>query len=914
MSENKNINPQENIKLMQAYKNEKLVSLMSQISAEKVRAAALREAIRAKSLELAELLVEAQKNAVENKEEQISVPEKVDEVVSQVEETKASKNAHTAEVEEIEIAVETSPEPAPETPKQKEKQGIQEVVKQAEKPTVEKKKAKPSTSAPEKHKAKGELSTPTAETNAVVEVSRTATSKPNVWLISYSDGTSRESYIPPEKPKKTETTRVFPGGYDARGSRPTGGFRPQNGPSGRPPVGGAGRPMGGSGLAIPPQFPPKPSAQKGKSGGKQNENSKRFDDKTASKYTLVKRGYIVDESRTLTDDEDPRWRTLKGGKQRGRQNSNAIIIEHAIITTDPVPIKVLSEKIGKTGAEIMRTLLLLGIMKNINGSIDFETAELVTAELSKDYPITLEFRPETTYENELDARSAEYDEKNADKLVGRPPVVTIMGHVDHGKTSLLDYIRSANVTGGEAGGITQHIGAYTISLKGNPITFLDTPGHEAFTSMRARGAQVTDIAILVVAADDGIMPQTIEAINHAKQAGVPIIVACNKIDKIGANPDRVLKQLTDYDLLPEEWGGETPVIKVSAKTGDGVETLLENILTVAEINELRAIAARPARGTIIEAKMDKGLGKTATVLVQSGTLKCGDDIIAGTSTGRVKIMIDDKGKQVRKAGPSIPVSVTGWDDLPEAGDILDVVESDRFARALAEERKLLRSSKKGSEESSVNLEDLFDKISKGELKCVNLIIKADVQGSLEAVKQSLAKLGNDEVNIDIVHGGVGAINESDVSLADTAHAIIIGFNVRPDANAKLLAVQKKIDIRFYNIIYKAIEDIQAAVTGMLAPKFKEVVLGTAEVRELFKISGVGTIAGCHVTDGKIVRGVKARLIRNGKVEVDTEISSLRHEKEDVKEIAKNFDCGIMLYNYNDIKSGDIIEAYKMEQI
>ena len=432
--------------------------------------------------------------------------------------------------------------------------------------------------------------------------------------------------------------------------------------------------------------------------------------------------------------------------------------------------------------------------------------------------------------------------------------------------------------------------------------------------MRARGAQATDIAILVVAADDGIMPQTIEAINHARQANVPIIVACNKIDKVSANPDRVLNQLTEHGLLPEIWGGETPVVNVSAKVGTGVEELLENVLILAEIRELKANPKLTARGTIIEARMDKGLGKIATVLVQSGTLSCGDDMIAGTATGRVKVMIDDKGKQVKKAGPSTPVSVTGWDELPEAGDIMDVVESDRFARDLSAERKLKLATKKDDSSGAVNLDDLFDKISKGELKTVKLIIKADVQGSLEAVKQSLGKLGNEEVNIEIIHGGVGAINESDVSLADTAKAIIIGFNVRPDANAKSLAAQKKIDIRFYNVIYKAIEDIEAAVKGLLAPKYREVVLGQADVREIFKISGVGTIAGCHCTDGKILRNARARLIRNGKVEVDTEIASLRHGKDDVKEIARNYDCGIMLLNYPDVKVDDVIEAYQLEQI
>lgn len=906
MAENKTTNPQDNIKLLQSYKGEKYASLMQQISREKSRAVVLKESIKAKMAQLRELALE--KERAEAVAEEVEVKPEVKEVKAEelkaevVEAPKAGeKPVEVAEPKKAESVVE---KPAPEVKPVKAEKVNKPAQKKEEKPAEGKKDGKPAQ--------------PKKQSSQPAEIERIATGKPNVWLIKYSDGTQREQYIPPEKPKKTET-RVFPGGYDTRAPR---GPRPQG-----QQVGGAGAPdkrpnaprpnqqVGSNNVSLQnaaQQFPPKQN-QRNNKGGKTNDGSKKFTETGANKYQLMKRGYIVDETRAMTDDEDFKWRGHKSGnKQKGQSAQNAIVIEHAVITTDPVPIKVLSEKIGKTGAEIISTLFLLGIIKNINGSIDFETAELVTAELSKDHPITLELRPESTYEDELIAMR----EKQAAQggLVTRPPVVCIMGHVDHGKTSLLDYIRKSNVTGGEAGGITQHIGAYTISLNGNPITFLDTPGHEAFTTMRARGAQATDIAILVVAADDGIMPQTIEAINHARQANVPIIVACNKIDKVSANPDRVLNQLTEHGLLPEIWGGETPVVNVSAKVGTGVEELLENVLILAEIRELKANPKLTARGTIIEARMDKGLGKIATVLVQSGTLSCGDDMIAGTATGRVKVMIDDKGKQVKKAGPSTPVSVTGWDELPEAGDIMDVVESDRFARDLSAERKLKLATKKDDSSGAVNLDDLFDKISKGELKTVKLIIKADVQGSLEAVKQSLGKLGNEEVNIEIIHGGVGAINESDVSLADTAKAIIIGFNVRPDANAKSLAAQKKIDIRFYNVIYKAIEDIEAAVKGLLAPKYREVVLGQADVREIFKISGVGTIAGCHCTDGKILRNARARLIRNGKVEVDTEIASLRHGKDDVKEIARNYDCGIMLLNYPDVKVDDVIEAYQLEQI
>ena len=894
MAENKTTTPKDNIILLQSYKGEKFASLMQQISQEKNRALVLKSSIKAKIVQMNEIIYEQERALEIAKDAETAKTDHIVDVDSTNNDAFVSDAQESVVVEQEEIKEAVSEKKVDKTEEQPKK--AEKEVKQAKK------------------EEKSEKASQNKKTSQPVEIERVATGKQNVWLIKYSDGSEREQYIPPEKPKKTET-RVFPGGYDTRApktGRPQGqnvqaGGQKPNGPRTNQQVGQNNVSLQNAAQ----QFPPKQNQQRGK-GGKTNDGSKKLTEAGASKYQLMKRGYIVDETRAMTDDEDFKWRGHKSGnKQKGQSQQNAIIIDHAIITTDPVPIKVLSEKIGKTGAEIISTLFLLGIIKNINGSIDFETAELVTAELSKDHPITLEYRPETTHEDELTAiREKQIAEGG---LITRPPVVCIMGHVDHGKTSLLDYIRKSNVTGGEAGGITQHIGAYTISLKGSPITFLDTPGHEAFTTMRARGAQATDIAILVVAADDGIMPQTIEAINHARQANVPIIVACNKIDKVSANPDRVLNQLTEHGLLPEEWGGETPVVKVSAKTGEGIESLLENVLILAEIKELKANPNLKARGTIIEARMDKGLGKIATVLVQSGTLCCGDDMIAGTATGRVKVMIDDKGKQVKKAGPSIPVSVTGWDELPEAGDIMDVVESDRFARELAQERKL-KLAKKDDTNESVNLDDLFDKISKGELKTVKLIIKADVQGSLEAVKQSLGKLGNEEVNIEIIHGGVGAINESDVSLADTAKAIIIGFNVRPDANAKSLASQRKIDIRFYNIIYKAIEDIEAAVKGMLAPKYKEVVLGSADVREIFKISGVGTIAGCHCTDGKILRSARARLIRNGKVEADTEIASLRHGKDDVKEIARNFDCGIMLLNYPDVKVGDVIEAYQLEQI
>lgn len=896
MSEIKKDNAQEAVKQLGQYKVGQFAQLKNFVAEQKSRVAAL----------MATAVVRRDALALKEDEERKAREAEEENVVRTSEPPVVEQQPAAIEKPTEEVAAPAQPavvaEPEPEKGKEPEQPVIAEEVKPAPEPAPEKAE-KPAPAAP-----KAEEKAAPAKPAAPV---RQATSNPAIQSEILPNGEIRRIYIPPTPVKKGVTTRVFEGGYNSgRGPRPqgTGAPRPQGGSFPRRDG------LSASGLAEAARnAPPTKPAQKGGKQGSQKSGGQRDGDRgTMNKRALLKRGFIVDDKYGNMGDEDARVRVYKGGKNKNSAGGSVSFVEHAVITSDPVPIKVLSEKTGIGASEIISNLFKLGIIKTINESIDFETAELIVGEITKNNPITLELKAETTFEEALSAKLV-IDDEDVTKLVPRPPVVTIMGHVDHGKTSLLDYIRKANVAGGEAGGITQHIGAYTISLKGSPITFLDTPGHEAFTSMRARGAQVTDIAVLVVAADDGIMPQTIEAINHARQAEVPIIVAVNKIDKTGANPDQVLHQLTEQGVLPEEWGGETPVVRVSAKTGEGVESLLENILIMAEMRELKANPDRPARGTIIEARLDKGIGKVATILVQTGTLRIGDNVVAGISTGKIRAMIDDKGKQVRKAGPSTPVSVTGWDEVPEAGDIIDVVADEKFARELAEERKL-RLATKGDDSGSVSLNDLFDKIKKGELKSVKLIIKADVQGSLEAVKQSLSKLGNDEVDIDIVHGAVGAIKESDVNLADTAKAIIIGFNVRPDANAKILAAQKKIDIRYYEIIYNAIEDIEKAVKGMLEPKFKEVVLGTAEIRELFRISGVGVIAGCHVTDGKIVRGAQARLIRNGAVEITSEIASLRHGKDDVKEIAKNFDCGIMLQNYQDVKVGDIIEAFRMEKL
>ena len=896
----------DSVKMLGEYKATKLVELTENISRQKSRAAVIMASIKAKRDELAQKAAEIEKAKEEARANEKAVFDEKEKEIEKEIQNKSEEKPVAEVAKDAEAKVEKEEKPTPAVSEEKKPQPAPAPQKEEKK---EEKKAEPV--APKAEEKKQDVTKKPHVTVVPKTPFELAQENPEIL----PNGEVRRIYVPPT-PKPKVQTRVFgQGGYQQpRGPKPQqnqGGYqgqRPQGQGQGQS---GLRRPSSSASVAnAAQQFPPKPAAQKGK-GGKQNSNSgsSKFDDKsTMNKRALMKRGYLVDDRISYDEDGEAIVRNYKVNKNRGGGNSATVIIENAVITTDPVSIKTLSEKIGKSAAEIVKTLFVLGIMKTINDSIDFATAELVADE----FGIKLEYKPDVTLEDTLTAQLEVDDVEELENLVPRPPVVTIMGHVDHGKTSLLDYIRKSNVTGGEAGGITQHIGAYTVSLKGNPITFLDTPGHEAFTSMRARGAQVTDIAILVVAADDGVMPQTLEAISHAKQANVPIIVAMNKMDRAGANPDRVLSQLAENGVTPEEWGGDTPVVRVSAKTGMGVEDLLEQILVRAEVEELRANPDRNARGTIIEAKLDKGLGKIATILVQTGTLHVGDNVVAGTCTGKIRAMIDDKGRKVKKAGPSMPVSVTGWDDVPEAGDRIDVVADEKFARELAEERKLKLASSQ-TESTSVSLNDLFDRISKGELKSVKLIIKADVQGSVEAVKQSLAKLGNEEVNIDIIHAAVGGIKESDVLLAETSGAIIIGFNVRPDSNAKQLAAQKKIDIRFYNIIYNAIEDIEKAVKGMLDPKFREVVLGSAEVRELFKISGVGTIAGCHVVDGKVVRGAQARLIRNGKVEYTGEIASLRHGKDDVKEMAKNFDCGIMLSNFQDVKVDDVIEAFTMER-
>ena len=596
-------------------------------------------------------------------------------------------------------------------------------------------------------------------------------------------------------------------------------------------------------------------------------------------------------------------------KNQGQEQKIEKIPERkkAIVMGEIISIKELSEKIGIPATEIMKKLMGMGILVTINQDIDYETAAIVSSE----FGIELEQKASKSFEEMLIEGDVEDDPSS---LEPRPPVITVMGHVDHGKTSLLDAIRSTNVTAQEAGGITQHIGAYTVKVDGKPITFLDTPGHEAFTSLRARGAQVTDIAILVVAANDGVMPQTVEAINHAKEAGVPIIVAINKIDVTGANPERVKQELTEHGLIVEEWGGDTIAVPVSALHRQGIDELLEMVLLVAEMQELKANPNRRAKGTIIEAELDKGRGPVATVLVQNGTLRVGDSIVAGTAYGRVRAMMDHTGKRLKEAGPSTPVQVLGLSEVPEAGDIMYCVEDDKLAKQVAEERKAKLKEQQIKASSKLSLDDLFSKIKEGEIKELNLIIKADVQGSVEALRQSLEKLSNDEVRVRTIHGAVGAINESDVMLASASNAIIIGFNVRPSAGVNELAKKENIDIRLYRVIYNAIEDIEAAMKGMLEPEFREVILGHAEVRETFRISGVGVVAGCYVTDGKIIRNGDVRLVRDGIVIYEGSIESLKRFKDDVREVATGYECGIGLANFNDIKVGDVIEVSIMEEI
>ncbi|MBQ8586828.1 MAG: translation initiation factor IF-2 [Oscillospiraceae bacterium] len=645
-------------------------------------------------------------------------------------------------------------------------------------------------------------------------------------------------------------------------------------------------------------------------------NADRFDDRVDALVSERVQNYAGGKQKIVNKNKqkDKGKKVGPGNKRRNEEQEKMRRLQLEIAKKTPLTVKIpdeitvgeLASRMKKTATEVIKVLMKNGVFASINQNIDYDTAEFVATELGcrveKEVIVTIE------------ERLIDDHQDTAEELVGRSPVVVVMGHVDHGKTSLLDAVRKTNVVSGEAGGITQHIGAYTVQINGNPMTFLDTPGHAAFTSMRARGAMCTDIAILVVAADDGIMPQTIEAINHARAAKIPIIVAVNKMDKPGANPDRILTQLTEHELVPSEWGGDTEVCRISAKTGMGIDDLLETVIMTAELSELKANPNRAAKGTVIEARLDKNRGPIATLLVQNGTLHKGDLIIAGTAVGRVRVMTDDKGRTITDAGPSIPVEITGLAETPSPGDEFNAVADERMARQLVEQRKQAETDALAKLNNKVTLDNLFAKMQEGEMKELNLIVKADVQGSAEAIKANLEKISNDEVRVRVIHAAVGAINESDILLASTANAIIVGFNVRPDAAAAASAQRSKVDMRMYRVIYDAIEEIETAMKGMLAPKFREAILGHAEVRMTYKVSAIGTIAGCYVKDGKVTRDAQVRVLRDNIVIYEGNVGSLQRFKDSVKEVASNYECGMSIEKFNDIKEGDIFECFVMEEI
>ena len=700
------------------------------------------------------------------------------------------------------------------------------------------------------------------------------------------------------------------GGFAPRGQQ-QGGFAPRaqqvGAQGGQRPAGGQ-RPMGGGRPQRAPKGPElMPTVEKERVSNYDPNKKMRQRQHDPEHQPVKNRKQLARDTGYGMDDDIVRGRRKKGRQMSAQQMMAPIKIETAYMTAETITVRDLTERIGKPAGEIIKKLMLLGIMATINQELDFDTASLVASE----FGVTLEMKLDKTAE---DALSAENVEDSEEELVSRPPVVTIMGHVDHGKTSLLDYIRKAKVASGEAGGITQHIGAYIAQVDDRQITFLDTPGHEAFTAMRARGTQATDIAILVVAADDGVMPQTIESINHAKAAKCPIIVAINKIDKPGADPDAVKQELTRYELVPEEWGGDTIMVNVSAKTGEGIDNLLENVLLLADMLELKANPNRKARGVIIEAKLDHSRGAVATALVQNGTLHVGDMVVAGNAYGRIRAMVSSRGERVKNAPPSTPVEIIGFGGVPEAGDEFMAVADEKLARQVVEERAAKARASMVKNSSASTLEELYSKLEQGEVKDLNIIIKADVQGSVEAVKQSLEKLSNAEVRVRTIHSGVGAITENDVMLAGIDGAIIIGFNVRPDAKAREAANRDGIDIRYYRVIYQAIEDMEKAMKGLLTPEFRENVIGHAEVRNVFKITGVGMVAGSYVTDGKLQRNAQVRLLRDNVVVYEGKLSSLQRFKDAVKEVADGYECGVCLENYTDIKEGDIIECFIMEEI
>ena len=806
-------------------------------------------------------------------------------------EEKAKKKAEKTEKE---AAPETEEKPKKRTTKKKA-ETVEEPVSVAEEVKAEEPISTPA--VPEKEEEpKAEKTEAKTETRTFVPKTPAAPRAPRY----FRNGQEQGVYVakPGVDVSSTSSATYRPRTQGDRPARPVGD-RPFTGtrPAGARPA----RPVSSAPVAAPIA----PSREKSFSAP---AKKKTFEKTYTEKKPLSKRTLIKQQGMTVEDfDEDKSgYRKVRSPKKQKRQEIPTIKIEHAVVTTQEIPLKVLSEKLGVSAVEITKRLFKEGIMKGINDSIDYDNAALMAADMG----IDLEYKPEKTAEEVLMDTVVAEDES---KLVTRAPVVTVMGHVDHGKTSLLDSIRATSVTTGEAGGITQSIGAYTVTAKGKQITFIDTPGHAAFTAMRARGAQVTDIVILVVAADDGIMPQTVEAINHAKAANVPIIVAMNKMDKYEINPDRVKQELMQYELVPEEWGGDTMVIPISAKTGMGIDELLDSVNLVAEMQELTANPDRQAKGTIIEAKLDKGKGPVASIIVQTGTLKTGDNILSGTTMGRVRAMFDDKGRPVKSAGPSMAVSILGLEDVPNAGDSIMAVDQS-LMKQVQEERKNRERESMIKEQSRVSLDDIFAQVEEGKMKNLNLIVKGDVQGSVEAVKQSLEKLTNEEVRVKVIHSAAGAINEGDVMLADSANAIIIGFNVRPDTKAKKLAETSKVDVRSYRIIYELIDDMEAALKGMLAPKLKEILTGKCEVRQTFNITGVGTIAGCYVTDGKIVRGGKLRIYREDIMICEGGVKQLKRFKDDVKEVNYGYECGCAIDGFNEIRIGDIIECYVTEEI
>ncbi len=796
----------------------------------------------------------------------------------------------------------------------------------------EEKKAEPvQESKPVETEAKQAAPAPRAPQSAPAQNARPQTAAPRAQQGNFAPRGQQAGAQGGQRPMNAPRPMGGQGNFQPRGNGQQGGFAPRGqqqgsfaprgqqqggfapraqqvgAQGGQRPAGGQ-RPMGGGRPQRAPKGPElMPTVEKERVSNYDPNKKMRQRQHDPEHQPVKNRKQLARDTGYGMDDDIVRGRRKKGRQMSAQQMMAPIKIETAYMTAETITVRDLTERIGKPAGEIIKKLMLLGIMATINQELDFDTASLVASE----FGVTLEMKLDKTAE---DALSAENVEDSEEELVSRPPVVTIMGHVDHGKTSLLDYIRKAKVASGEAGGITQHIGAYIAQVDDRQITFLDTPGHEAFTAMRARGTQATDIAILVVAADDGVMPQTVESINHAKAAKCPIIVAINKIDKPGADPDAVKQELTRYELVPEEWGGDTIMVNVSAKTGEGVDDLLENVLLLADMLELKANPNRKARGVIIEAKLDHSRGAVATALVQNGTLHVGDMVVAGNAYGRIRAMISSRGERVKNAPPSTPVEIIGFGGVPEAGDEFMAVADEKLARQVVEERAAKARASMVKNSSASTLEELYSKLEQGEVKDLNIIIKADVQGSVEAVKQSLEKLSNAEVRVRTIHSGVGAITENDVMLAGIDGAIIIGFNVRPDAKAREAANRDGIDIRYYRVIYQAIEDMEKAMKGLLTPEFRENVIGHAEVRNVFKITGVGMVAGSYVTDGKLQRNAQVRLLRDNVVVYEGKLSSLQRFKDAVKEVADGYECGVCLENYTDIKEGDIIECFIMEEI